>query len=132
MAAQTAKKQRQLTLHEATQVGDDAEADEAVASFLVGCDIAINNFDHCLFRKMLEKVAKAGPKWKCPNRKKVVEKIVPRLHARAKASCDELLKKNKQVGRTLTGDGATKRGRPLIDFLVQVPGSGVALLDVID
>ena len=41
------------------------------------------------------------------------------------------LQHNPAAGRTLTGDDVTK-GVPLINFLVYVPGKGVALLDVQD
>ena len=41
------------------------------------------------------------------------------------------LKQRPTIGRTLTGDGATK-GVPLINFLVHVPGKGVKLLSIVD
>ena len=48
---------------------------------------------------------------------------------------DELnahLKHRKDVDRTLTGDGATKQRTPFINFLVNVPGKGTKLIDIID
>ena len=45
---------------------------------------------------------------------------------------DRHLKHAPEAGRTVTGDGATKHGIPLLDFLVHVPGKGVGLLEVID
>ena len=41
------------------------------------------------------------------------------------------LKHRPTIGRTLTGDGATKQV-PLINFLVHVPGKGVKLLKIVD
>ena len=43
----------------------------------------------------------------------------------------ETLTHDPSMGRTLTGDGATKKV-PLINFNVHVPGKGIALAAVID
>ena len=58
--------------------------------------------------------------------------MLPTLKSMAKDELSLHLKHAPNVGRTITGDGATKKGVPLLDFLVFVPGKGVALLEVND
>lgn len=65
------------------------------------------------------------------NRHKLIQRVLPELKKMADDDLKRVLKHQPDVGRTLTGDGATK-GVPLINFLVHVPGKGVSLLGVTD
>ena len=57
--------------------------------------------------------------------------MLPELKQMAHAETATHMKHRPTIGRTLTGDGATKQV-PLINFLVHVPGKGVKLLKIVD
>ena len=64
--------------------------------------------------------------------KKMFNEMLPLLRERARTELKEHLSYRKDIGRTLTGDGATKQSTPLINFLCHVPGKGVQLVEITD
>ena len=58
--------------------------------------------------------------------------MLQQLKKQAKHELKSHLAHRPDVGRSVTGDGATKNKVPLVDFLVHVPGKGVKLINIID
>ena len=82
---------------------------------------------------MNKKIAKVAPNYTPVNPQKLNKTLLPMLKEVAVKRRVKNLTHTPTVGRTfLTGDGATKRKVPLINFLVHIPGKGVTLLDVTD
>ena len=80
---------------------------------------------------MNNKLASAPASYTPMYPKKIFEVMLPQLKAQAETELQEHLRHRPTVGRTITGDGATK-GVPLINFLVHVPGKGIKLLNIMD
>ena len=80
---------------------------------------------------MNKKLASVGSTYTPMYAKKMYETMLPQLQKMAKVEVTKHLKHRPTVGRTVTGDAATKKV-PLLNFLVHVPGKGVKLLEIHD
>lgn len=110
---------------------DAAAADLAVAQWALAHDIAPNSMKGPYWKQLNRKLASVAPTYKPMYSAKIFEKMLPVVRKMADKELDEHLQYRPAVGRTLTGDGATKQV-PLINFLVHVPGKGVKLLSIHD
>lgn len=81
---------------------------------------------------MNKQLTKVAPNYIPVNPQKLNKVLLPMLKEVAVQQKHHHLSHTPTVGRTLTGDGATKNKTPLINFLIYIPGKGVVLLDVID
>lgn len=113
------------------KVQNNAAADVAVAQWAIAHDISPNAMKGPYWKQMNRKLAETGPCYKPMYDRKLFEKLLPQLRTMAENEVNDYLKYRKTIGRTLTGDGATK-GVPLINFLVHVAGKGVKLLSIVD
>ena len=113
------------------KVNDAAAADLAVAQWAVTHDIAPNAMKGVYWKQMNKKLAAVAPSYTPMYPKKIFETMLPKLKEQAEKELASHLLHRPTVGRTVTGDGATK-GVPLINFLVHVPGKGVKLLFIND
>ena len=114
-------------------MNDAAAADHAVAQWAVAHDIAPNAMTGPYWKVMHKKLADVVSSSYTPMyRQKLYDTMLPALKKMAEIELDQHLKHHPDVGRSITGDGATKSKVPLIDFLVHVPGKGVQLLSIED
>ena len=131
----SAKKKKKTTtqpkLKDYMKANDAAAADYAVAQWAIAHDIAPNAMQGPYWRNMNKKLAKVSPTYSPMYPHKVNKDMLPKLKKMATRELEEHLRHRSTVGRTLTGDGATKKV-PLINFLLHVPGKGVNLVDIID
>jgi len=125
------KTQTQPKLKEFLKVNDAAAADYAVAQWAIAHDIAPNAMQGPYWRNMNKKLAKVSPSYSPMYPHKVNKGILPKLKKMATRELEEHLRYRPTVGRTLTGDGATKKV-PLINFLLHTPGKGVDIVDIVD
>ena len=118
------KKKTQSTLSNILKVRNGTAADLAVSQWAIAHDIPMN--------------ALRGPYWNAMNTAlnnvcstyvplypQKLKKMLPQLKSMAVMDQQKHLQHNPAACRTLTGDGATN-GVPLINFLVHVPGKGMA------
>ena len=110
---------------------DAATADLAVAQWAIAHDVPPNVLKGPYWRQVNKKLACVSPMYTPMYDRKLFDKMLPKLRKMAESEVDEHLKHRPHIGRTLTGDGATKQV-PLINFLVHVPGQGVKLLSIVD
>ena len=129
--AKKRSKQFQPKLQSFMKEQDAAAADIAVAQWAVAHDVAPNAMKGPYWRQLNRKLACVAPTYTPMYDRKIFDKMLPELKKMAKSELAQHLKHRPTIGRTLTGDGATKQV-PLINFLVHVPGKGVKLLDIID
>ena len=129
----TAKKTKltQPKLQQLLKTSDGESADLAVAQWAFAHDIPANALSGIYWKTMTKKLAQVSPMYKPMNPQKLQKKMLPLLLQMAKMQRTRHLKHQPDTGRTLTGDGATKKV-PLINFLVHVPGKGVTLMEVTD
>ena len=80
---------------------------------------------------MNKKLAQVRPNYVPMYSQKLFNEMLPLMKEMADKEVDMHLSHQPTVGRTLTGDGATK-GVPLINFLAHVPGKGIKLLSITD
>ena len=125
------RKRKQPKLADFYKANDAAAADHAVAQWAIAHDITPNAMSGPYWKMMNEKLAQVAPTYTPMYPKKIYNTMLPQLKAMAMKEVEEHLRHRPTVGRTLTGDGATK-GVSLINFLVHVPGKGVKLLAITD
>lgn len=130
--AQAAKKKRQPKIGDSFKMESSEGADFAVAQWAVAHDIPANAMQGPYWKQLNVALSQVTPSYKAMNPQKLSKDMLPTLKSMAKDELSLHLKHAPNVGRTITGDGATKKGVPLLDFLVFVPGKGVALLEVND
>ena len=121
----------QPTLKTFLKLEAGATADIAVSQWAIAHSIPPNVMKGPYWTRMNKSLRNVAPNYTPMYDKKLFEDMLPALKKMAETELDSHLKSRPDVGRTLTGDGATK-GVPLINFLVHVPGKGVKLLDIID
>lgn len=110
-----------------------AAADHAVAQWAIAHGIPANAMEGVYWKQMNRKLANVvASSYKPMYRQKLYDKMLPELKKMAEQELKEHLKHRPDVGRSLTGDGATKSKVPLVNFLVHVPGKGVKLINIID
>lgn len=133
---QTKKKKsrllRQPKMQDFCKINDSIAADFAVAQWVIAHDIAPNALTGPYWREMNRKLQSVTPAYKPMYPSKIYKEMLPMLRRMAESEIKSHLQYRPHVGRTLTGDGATKGGAPLIDFHCYVPGKGVKLMDIID
>ena len=126
------KKKKQATLPNMCKAEAAAAADIAVASWAIAHDIPANALKGVFWKNMNNKLTKVAVNY-CPvNPQKLYKVLLPQLKKLVVQRSHKHLSHQPSVGRTFTGDGATKNKVPLINFLVHIPGKGVTLLDVTD
>ena len=130
--ARRKKVKRQLSYHEATRMGEDGAVDDALGKFIVANDLAPNILDNHFTKAAFAALRHAKTPYVPLSRGKFKNVILPRLKQRQQKATERHLEGRPNAGRTVTGDGATKKKTPLIDILVHVPKGGVQLLEVVD
>ena len=110
---------------------DNRAADVAVAQWALAHDISPNAMKGPYWKLMNKKLASVGATYTPMYAKKVYEKMLPQLKQMARREVATHLKHRPSVGRTVTGDAATKKV-PLLNFLAHVPGKGVKLVQIHD
>ena len=134
-AASSKKKKRKMKqpkLEDLLKAGDCSAADFAVAQWAFAHDIPAHALQGIYWKEMTKKMAQVPSACYSPmNPQKLQKTMLPLLKNLAEIEQKAHLAHAPESGRTLTGDGATKKV-PLINFLVHVPGKGVTLLDVMD
>ena len=113
------------------RLNDGAAADLAVAQWAIAHDISPNAMKGPYWKHMNTKLARTSASYVPMNPQKMSKDLLPQLKEMADKEVATHLTHRPGIGRTLTGDGATKKV-PLINFLVHVPGKGVKLLDITD
>ena len=111
---------------------DAAAADLAVAKWALAHNVAPNAMQGPYWKRMHAKLRSVSASYTPVYPKKMFNKMLPLLRERAKTELNQHLRYRKDVGRTITGDGATKQSTPLINFLCHVPGKGVQLVEITD
>ena len=96
----------------------------AVASWAIAHDIPAKALSGPFWKRMNNTLNKVAPTYVPVNPQKLNKKLLPILKEIAVSERNSSLEYEPDVGRTLTGDGATKKV-PLINFLCHVPGKGV-------
>ena len=125
------EKKSQPDLKSFLKLEASAAADVAVAKWAVAHDISPNAMKGPYWKRMNKALRTVPPNYSPMYDRKLYDDMLPKLKKSVDTEIKEHLKFRQRVGRTLTGDGATK-GVPLINFLVHVPGRGVKLLNIID
>ena len=126
-------KSKQPKLKSFLKENNAAAADHAVAQWAIAHGIPAHAMEGLYWKEMNKKLANVvSSSYKPMNRHKLYDKMLPQLKKMAEQELKEHLKHRPDVGRSLTGDGATKSKVPLVDFLVHVPGKGVKLINIID
>jgi len=126
------KKKKQPTLGDLMKGNEATAADIAVAQWAIAHDIPAHALSGIFWKTMNQKLSKVAPNYTPVNPQKLNKTLLPMLKEAAVKQREAHLQHAPTVGRTLTGDGATKRKVPLINFLVNIPGKGIHLLDVTD
>ena len=126
------KQMRQPKLKHFVKSNDSAAADLAVTKWAFAHNIPANTFQGPYWKRMNAKLQCVAPSYSPMHPKKLFNEMLPLLKKQAEDEINAHLRHRKDVGRTLTGDGATKQHTPLINFLVHVPGKGVDLVDIVD
>lgn len=121
----------QPKLKDLLKAADCSAADFAVAQWAIAHDIPANALSGIYWKNLTKKLTSVSASYKPMNPQKLQNKMLPLLKEMAESEQKSHLTHQPDAGRTLTGDGATKKV-PLINFLVHVPGKGVTLLDVKD
>ena len=125
-------KKKQSTLPDMLKSHDCDVADFAVvAQWAIAHDIPANALSGIYWKNMTNSLASVSASYSPMNPQKLRKKMLPVLKEMAQTQQEKHLTHQPNAGRTITGDGATKKV-PLINFLVHVPGKGVTLLDVKD
>ena len=110
---------------------DNAAADVAVAQWALAHDIPPNSMKGPYWKLMNKRLASVGGTYKPMYSRKLYEKMLPQLKQMARREVATHLQHRPTVGRTVTGDAATKKV-PLLNFLAHVPGKGVKLIQIHD
>ena len=110
---------------------DNAAADVAVSQWALAHDIAPHAMQGPYWKMMNKKLASVGGTYTPMYPRKMYEKMLSALKKMAKVEVAKHLKHRPSVGRTVTGDAATKKV-PLLNFLAHVPGKGVKLVQIHD
>lgn len=131
-AANAKKKKKQPKIQQSLKVESSDVANYAVAQWAIAHDIPANALRGPYWKEMNASLSGVTPSYKPMNPQKLHRNMLPVLKDMADDALKKHLKHAPEAGRTVTGDGATKHGTPLLNFLVHVPGKGVALLDVTD
>lgn len=132
MAKSKNKRMKQPLLKDLLKSNDCSAADLAVAQWAIAHDIPAHALRGIYWKNMSKKLAQVPSACYTPmNPQKLHKVMLPLLKQMAGMKQKTHLAHAPESGRTLTGDGATKKV-PLINFLVHVPGKGVTLLDVKD
>ena len=126
------KKMKQPKLEAFVKHSDDLAADLAVAKWAFAHNIDPNTMKGPYWKRMHSKLQNVSASYTPMYPKKMFKEMLPLLREQAEGELNAHLKHRKGVGRTLTGDGATKQRTPFINFLVNVPGKGTKLIDIID
>ena len=129
--AKKKRKMRQPQLQSFMKVEAGLAADLAVSQWAIAHSIPPNALKGPYWKRMNQTLRQVAPNYVPMYDKKLFNDMLSQLKQMAKQEVGQHLKARPIVGRTVTGDGATK-GVPLINFLVHVPGKGVKLLDIID
>ena len=124
-------KLQQPKLEQFLKKNDSTAADVAVAQWALAHDIPPNAMQGPYWRQMNKKLAQVSPSYSPMYPRKIFSDMLPQLKSVTDKELVDHLKHRPTVGRTLTGDGATKQV-PLINFLVHVPGKGVKLCEITD
>ena len=130
--ADASKKKRQPKIGDSLKADASDAANFAVAQWAIAHDIPANALKGPYWRQMNAALSRTTPSYKPMNPQKLNNDMLPVLKKMADDNVDKNLKHAPAVGRTVTGDGATKHGIALLDFLTHVPGAGTNLLEVID
>jgi len=109
----------------------NSAADIAVTQWALAHDIAPNAMQGPYWKMMNKKLASVGGTYTPMYAHKIWNKMLPELTQMAKSEVAAHLKHRPTVGRTVTGDAATKKV-PLLNFLCHVPGKGVKLIAIHD
>ena len=125
------KKTSQPKLKTFLREKDNTAADIAVAQWALAHDISPNAMQGPYWKLMNKKLASVGGAYKPMYPKKIFNKMLPELKKMAQVEVAKHLKHRPSVGRTVTGDAATKKV-PLLNFLAHVPGKGVKLVKIHD
>lgn len=134
VAMHTSKKSRkskQPKMKDFLKVNESEAADHAVAQWAIAHDISPNAMQGPYWKRMNRKLSKTTASYTPMYPAKLWKEMLPVLRKLADKEVERHLSHRTSVGRTLTGDGA-KKGVPLIDFLVHVPGKGVKLIEITD
>ena len=126
------KKMKQPKLEAFVKHSDDLAADLAVAKWAFAHNIAPNTMKGPYWKRMHSKLQNVSASYTPMYPKKMFKEMLPLLREQAEGELNTHLKHRKDVGRTLTGDGATKQRTPFINFLANVPGKDTKLMDIID
>ena len=122
----------QPSLRDLFKPNDAVAADLAVSKWALTHNIAPNAMQGPYWKRMNKKLARVSATYKPMYAAKLWKQMLPLMRKEAETEIDHHLRHRPQVCRTVTGDGATKQGVPLINFLVHVPGKGVELLEIHD
>ena len=131
-AGEAKKKKKQPKITACLKMEGRDAADYAVAQWAIAHDIPANAMRGPYWREMNAALSHVTPSYKAMNPQKLNKDMLPIIKQMADDALEHHLKHAPEAGRTVTGDGATKQGIPLLDFLVHVPGKGTALLEVND
>ena len=126
------KKKVQPKIGEVLRIEASDAANYAVAQWAIAHDIPANALRGPYWKEMNSAISRVTPSYKCMNPQKLNKDMLPTLKEMAEDEVNKMMKHAPEAGRTITGDGATKQGVPLLNFLVHVPGKGMGLLEVID
>ena len=125
-------KKMQPKLKDLLKPNDALAADLATAKWALAHNIAPNALKDPYWKRMIKKVACVSTTYKPLYPVKIWKTMLPILRKEADDEIDMHLRHRPDVGRTVTGDGATKQSVALINFLVHVPTKGVKLLAIHD
>lgn len=123
---------RQPKLQDLVKSNNSAAADLAVAKWAFAHNIPPNTMQGPFWKRMNAKLQCVAPSYSPMHPKKLVDVMLPLLRQEAEDQFKANMRHRKDVGRSLTGDGATKQHTPFINFLVNTPGKGTDLVDIVD
>jgi len=125
-------KMTQPKLKDFIKPNDAAAADLATSKWALAHNIPPNAMQGPYWKRMIKKLGCVTPVYKPMYPSKIWNDMLPILREQAEGDTNRHLRHRPDVGRTVTGDGATKQKVPLINFLVHVPTKGVKLLNIHD
>ena len=103
------KKMKQPKLPQFMRLNDGAAADLAVAQWAIAHDISANAMKGPYWKHMNSKLSNTSPSYVAMNPQKVMATMFPQLKDMADKEIQSHLHHRQDIGRTLTGDGATKK-----------------------
>ena len=126
------KKKRQPKIDNSFKVDASDKANFAVAQWAIAHDIPANAMSGPYWKAMNAALTSAPPTYKPMYPQKLLNDMLPVLKKMSDDAVEKHLAHAPNVGRTVTGDGATKNKVPLVNFLTFVPGKGPILMEVAD